>query len=243
MARPHWIAVFAVILLSWCALYLMAAPAPAVPAGLPGRTTLQSLCAVTPGGAGLAGLALMWAVMSAAMMLPTALPALATYDDLGHAARTDFARLAAGYLAAWGGFSLAAAALQLWLHRAGLVDALGASRSAALSGALLVGAGAYQFSPLKDACLAKCRAPLTFFMQHWAEGPGRMGLRLGLACLGCCWALMLLGFAGGVMSLAFMGVAMVIMVLEKLPDPGRHLTRPLGAGLVAAGLWVLATRV
>ena len=98
-------------------------------------------------------------------------------------------------------------------------------------------AGAYQFSPLKAACLAKCRAPLGFFMQHWDEGAWRNGLRLGLVCLGCCWALMALAFVGGVMNLAFMGLATAIMVIEKLPDLGRWLTRPLGGLLMMGGLW------
>jgi len=106
-----------------------------------------------------------------------------------------------------------------------------------MSGGLLMLAGAYQFSALKAACLAKCRAPLTFFMQHWEEGAWRNGLRLGLVCLGCCWALMALAFVGGVMNLAFMGLATAIMVIEKLPDLGRWLTRPLGGVLLAGGLW------
>jgi predicted metal-binding membrane protein len=76
-------------------------------------------------------------------------------------------------------------------------------------------------------------------MQYWDEGALRNGVRLGLVCLGCCWALMLLAFVGGVMNLAFMGLATVIMILEKLPDIGRWLTRPLGVGLLAASAWVL----
>jgi predicted metal-binding membrane protein len=78
-----------------------------------------------------------------------------------------------------------------------------------------------------------------FFMAHWDEGAWRNGIRLGFVCLGCCWALMALAFVGGVMNLAFMGLATVIMVLEKLPDIGAWLTRPLGAGLLAASVWVL----
>ena len=104
-------------------------------------------------------------------------------------------------------------------------------------------AGAYQFSPVKEACLSKCRRPLSFFMQHWDEGALRNGVRLGLVCLGCCWALMALAFVGGVMNLAFMGLATVIMVLEKLPQVGRYLTRPLGAVLIAASVWVLFTSI
>jgi predicted metal-binding membrane protein len=114
-----------------------------------------------------------------------------------------------------------------------LLDPLGQSASALFSAGILATAGLYQFSAVKAACLAKCRRPLTFFMQHWDEGPWRNGLRLGLVCLGCCWALMALGFVGGVMNLVFMGLATLIMALEKLPDIGRYITRPLGFGLLA----------
>jgi predicted metal-binding membrane protein len=130
-----------------------------------------------------------------------------------------------------------AAGLQIGLFSFGWVSAFGDSRSALLSGGLLVLAGAYQFSALKEACLAKCRMPVTFFMAHWDEGAWRNGLRLGAVCLGCCWALMLLGFVGGVMSLGFMGLATVVMTLEKL-RAGAWITRPLGGVLIGTGLVV-----
>ena len=183
----------------------------------------------------------MWALMAAAMMAPTALPAFATYDDLGRSTQTRFGALVSGYMAVWLGFSVLAAGLQMALFSAGLVSALGDSLSLGLSAGLLLLAGLYQFSPVKEACLSKCRAPLTFFMAHWEEGPLRNGLRLGLVCLGCCWALMLLAFVGGVMNIAFMGLATLIMVIEKLPQYGRILTRPLGAALVLTAI-ILALR-
>lgn len=133
-----------------------------------------------------------------------------------------------------------AAGAQMGLFTAGLLDPLGASAAAWLSALLLAGAGAHQFSALKENCLAKCRAPLSFFMQHYGEGPWRNGLRLGLVCLGCCWALMALAFVGGVMNLVFMGLATVLMVLEKLPQIGRRITRPLGVALIAAAGLTLA---
>lgn len=240
MTAPHWLALFGTILVAWALLFVMAVPAEyRALRALYGPDFWQSLCAVTHDAAGLGRAVAMWALMSAAMMAPTALPALATYDDLSHAAPgTRFAHLVAGYLAVWLGFSVLAGGLQLMLVRAGLLDALGGSRSALLSAALLAGAGLYQFSALKDACLSKCRQPLTFFLQHWDEGPWRNGLRLGLVCLGCCWALMLLAFVGGVMNVAFMGLATLIMVFEKLPDLGRVITRPLGAGLIGWAAWI-----
>jgi predicted metal-binding membrane protein len=136
-----------------------------------------------------------------------------------------------------------AAALQLALYRFGLISAIGDSLSDWLTAGLLLGAGLYQFSPVKEACLAKCRRPLTFFMQHWDEGPWRNGVRLGLVCLGCCWALMLLAFVGGVMNLAFMGVATLIMVGEKMDSVGRYITRPLGIVLISGAFLVLMRAV
>lgn len=178
--------------------------------------------------------------MSGAMMAPTAFPSFATYDDLSHSAKgTRFSHLVFGYLTIWIGFSVLAAALQLALFQMNLISAFGDSISVVFSAALLALAGLYQFSPIKDACLSKCRQPLTFFMAHWDEGPLRNGVRLGVICLGCCWTLMLLGFVGGVNNLAFMGLATLIMVFEKLPQVGRYLTRPLGVVLLAAVAWLL----
>jgi len=239
MAAPHWITLFGFILLGWGALFLMAAPEiMREGATLYGAEFWAGLCNLTPDAAGFARITLMWVLMSAAMMAPTALPAFATYDDLGHTTQTHFGALVGGYMLIWIGFSILAAVLQFSLFQAHLVSSLGDSRSSLFSGLLLIGAGAYQFTPLKEACLSKCRAPLTFFMSHWEEGALRMGLRLGAVCVGCCAALMLLAFVGGVMNLAFMGLATILMILEKLPDLGRFVTRPLGVTLIAAGLWL-----
>lgn len=236
MGSLHWLALYGVILAAWAMLYAMALPADLRAAGaIYGLELLASLCVVTPDGGGYLGLVAMWAIMSAGMMAPTALPAFAAYDDLSARAGGGFGALIGGYLAVWLGFSVLAAGLQLALFQAGYLTVFGDSQSLVLSGLLLVLAGAYQFSALKEACLTQCRAPLAFFMTHWSEGPWRNGVRLGAVCLGCCWALMLLAFVGGVMNLAFMAIAMVLMALEKLPEIGRHVTRPLGVLLIGAG--------
>jgi len=238
MTDKHWLVLFALIIGAWALLYAMALPNDLRVAGrIYGADFIASLCRITPDAAGFLRIMAMWALMSAAMMAPTALPAFATYDDLSHSGQTRMGALISGYLAVWLGFAVLAAGLQMGLYKADLVSAFGDSRSGLLSGGLLGLAGAYQFSPLKESCLAKCRAPLTFFMAHWDEGPWRNGLRLGLTCLGCCWALMLLAFVGGVMNVAFMGLATLIMITEKLPDIGRYLTRPLGFALLTAGAW------
>jgi predicted metal-binding membrane protein len=198
---------------------------------------------VTPDAAGYGRLVLMWGAMSAAMMLPTMLPALATYDELPTTDARGAGGLIGGYMAVWLGFSVLAAAAQLGLWQAGLLDALGVSTERWLTALLLAGAGAYQFTAFKAACLSRCRQPLTFFMQHWAPGTrnaAAMGLRLGALCLGCCWALMALGFVGGTLNLVWMGVATVLMVIEKLPLTGRYLTAPLGVALLAAAPFAAA---
>jgi predicted metal-binding membrane protein len=239
MGAPHWLALFGLILGAWVMLYAMALPDDLrASARIFGAEFWDSLCTVTPDAAGFGRVVLMWALMAAAMMAPTALPAFATYDDLGRSTQTRFGALVAGYMIVWLGFSVLAGGLQMGLYGLGLISAFGDSLSVWLSAGLLLVAGLYQFSPVKEACLSKCRAPLTFFMAHWDEGPLRNGLRLGLVCLGCCWALMLLAFVGGVMNIAFMGLATLIMVIEKLPQFGRVLTRPLGVVLIIAGFFV-----
>ena len=110
---------------------------------------------------------------------------------------------------------------------------------------ILLAAGLYQFSSAKDRCLEYCRSPMIHFFANWKSGGwggAQMGARIGIWCIACCWAIMMIGFVGGAMNLVWMGIATLIMTLEKLPDIGRRLTRPLGvlflvaAGLAAAGL-------
>lgn len=242
MGGAHWIALFAFVLVSWLALWMMMVPADLrAMSHIYGAEFWRDLCAVGADGSGFFRLWLMWALMSGAMMAPTALPAFATYDDLPAAAKPEggFASLVLGYLSIWFAAAALGAGAQISLATAGLTDMFGASISPLFTAALLATAGVYQFSALKEACLAKCRMPLSFFMAHFDDGPLKMGLRLGAVCLGCCWALMALAFVGGMQSLAFMGGATLLMIFEKLPDIGRHLTKPLGFALIGASFAVL----
>ncbi|UWQ20532.1 DUF2182 domain-containing protein [Jannaschia sp. W003] len=229
MTAPHWLALYGAILGAWAVLWLWAAPAAPDFGAL-----LVSLCRATPEAAGWGGAFAMWVLMAAAMMLPTALPAFATYDEIAHAHRLGGgATLVAGYGAVWLGFAGVATAAQML--------AAPEAFSPAFAAAMLVLAAAYQVSPLKEACLSRCRMPLTFFMAHWNDGPWRMGLRLGAVCLGCCWALMALALVGGAMSLGFMALATVLMTLEKL-GRGTLVPRAIaiaclaGAGFLIGGL-------
>jgi predicted metal-binding membrane protein len=192
---------------------------------------------------------LMWWVMMIAMMTPSAAPMMLLHADItrrGGGAKPAAATAAfvAGYLAIWLWFSLAAAGLEWALERLALVSPmLMWSESETLTGAFLILAGAYQLTPVKAACLAGCRSPLGFLAQHWRAGAGgafRMGLWHGLYCIGCCWALMLLLFAGGVMNLLWIAGLTLVVILEKLLPGGRVIGWALGGGLLLLGIALLA---
>lgn len=237
-----WFGFFGLILAAWAGVFAMVLSSPV--AGIP-ASAWSTLC-TSAAAASRSALFAMWALMSAAMMLPTFVPALGTFLNLGAAGATkpsEALALVAGYASIWligaGLGAMAQHQLTVW----GLLAPDGSSLSRWLIAALLLAAGLYQFSLFKAACLAKCRMPLTFFMERWAPGAPRafrMGLELGALCFGCCWALMALAFIGGTMSLLWMGAATLFMVLEKLPDLGRPLTRPAGFVLnTAAGIVAL----
>lgn len=270
----NWVGFFTVVLASWAALFVMSADfASRAPVSLlgPGMGWLAPLFPDAPGSDGLlfafdaiclAGpssgeapfpvLFGMWSLMALAMMAPTAAPMLRTYGDLaaGNPERITplgFWGLVAGFSLVWIGFAAVAALAQFASARWDGMTAGGLLRSDWLAAALLAAAGLYQFSSIKAACLSRCRSPMAFFFSNWRYGVGgslRMGLQQGLACLGCCWALMVLAFVGGTMNLVWMGGAMVLMTTEKLPVFGRYITVPVGAVLIACAMvvaWRAAT--
>jgi predicted metal-binding membrane protein len=187
----------------------------------------------------------MWAMMMIGMMSPSALPVLFVVAKSegargGNALRTT-AWFAAGYLAVWMVFSLAAAGVQWLLHEV----AWPASTAVAsgFGGVILIGAGLYQQTPLKRACLLHCRNPIDVLMSHWHPGLAgafRMGLHHGWFCLGCCWALMAVLFGVGIMNLVWVGAIAVFVLLEKLGVGGVWLTRVAGGFLIAIGaMWLI----
>ena len=245
LRRPDaaWLGFFAIVGAAWVALYLMGGTFDAADGPRRyGVDAWRDLCSVSVGEAGWPTLMAMWSLMTVAMMLPSAFPMLRTYADLVHAgvAAAGLAGLAVGYLVVWQVFAAAAAWAQIGLAAAGLLTPAGESLSHGLDALLLGVAGLYQWSALKHACASRCRAPLMFFMQHWRGGVGGafvMGVRQGLDCLLCCVALMALAFVGGVMNLAWMGAALLLMTLEKLPRLGERVTRPLGIVLLVMSGW------
>jgi predicted metal-binding membrane protein len=197
---------------------------------------------------------LMWWVMMIAMMIPSAAPMILLYARVfrhGQARGQIAASLvptgafAAGYLVCWLGFSALATALQYTLEQAALVHGMWMwSTSRWLTAGLFVAAGLFQLTPVKAACLEHCRAPAAFLSRHWR--PGRLGaFRLGLVhgayCLGCCWALMLLLFAAGIMNLVWIAGLAILVLLEKLAPFGSNLAPLSAALLIGAGLYVAAT--
>ncbi len=189
----------------------------------------------------------MWTVMMSGMMLPSASPVILLYGTAARrsaeptATRQTYA-LAAGYLLAWAAFSLGATALQRLLALLLVVSPMMEAVNPRVSAILLLAAGVYQWTPLKRACLRQCQSPLGFLMGRWRRGSGgalRMGLEHGTFCVGCCWALMLLLFAGGVMNLLVILGLTAFVAFEKLASFGRHGARITGGLMVAGGLWML----
>jgi len=195
----------------------------------------------------------MWAVMMVGMMTPSAAPMILIYARVARQAALQgqpFAPtgwFAAGYLLCWIGFALVATGAQWALERAALLaPPITAHASDALGGLVLLAAGLYQLTPLKNACLAQCQSPLFFIHRHGgfrADAPGsfRLGLTHGTYCVGCCWALMALLFVGGVMNVLWILGLTALMLLEKLSPPGRILPVVVGCVLSAAGVWLVAT--
>ena len=173
----------------------------------------------------------MWAVMMTGMMLPSAAPMIV----LGRGGRRPYF-LALGYLLAWAAFSVGATALQWLLTRSFLVTPMMELSSARAGALVLVVAGVYQWTPLKRACLTTCQSPMAFLTQRWRSGSFgafRMGIEHGASCVGCCWALMLLLFAGGVMNLTVIAALTVFVAFEKLAPLGVWGARVSGVVLLA----------
>jgi predicted metal-binding membrane protein len=151
---------------------------------------------------------------------------------------------AAGYFLVWTGFSLVATAAQWGFERAALLDSQMASVSSVLGGLVLILAGLYQWTPLKDACLAQCQSPLGFLMRHGGfrgdvAGCLLLGIRHGGYCVGCCWLLMALLFVGGVMNVLWIALLALLVLVEKLAPFGRWVARAAGVASAGAGTWML----
>lgn len=256
LLRPDRLAVVAsllgIVALSWVYLWQEAARmgAMVMGAGAMGAASMATMPAASPWGIEpLLPTFLMWAIMMCGMMIPSAAPAILLYASIVRKNRERGSVLPSawiftgGYLSVWTGFSLAAALLQAALGAGALLTPMMVSNDAWLSGGLLIVAGIYQWLPLKEACLEKCRAPLQFFLLRWRPGVAgafRMGAEHGAFCLGCCWAIMLLLFAVGVMNLLWVALIAGLVLAEKLLPGGRLAGRLIGIALVVGGAVMIA---
>jgi predicted metal-binding membrane protein len=191
---------------------------------------------------------LMWVVMMVAMMTPSATPLLLLVTTVSRQRQRGLspaavaASIFTGYVAVWTGFSLAATLVQWGLQSAAWLSPAMNNLHPPVAGVVLVAAGAYQFTPWKYACLVRCRTPLGFLIAEWREGTTgalRMGVRHGLYCVGCCWLLMALLFAVGVMNLLWVVLIAGYVLVEKLAPGGWWVSRAIGVLLVGRGLWML----
>ena len=191
----------------------------------------------------------MWAVMMAGMMAGTATPVLLLFAASRAKRPMPGARVAVlmfgmGYLLVWVGFSAVAALTQWGLHEKALMTPMMTASSPYLAGGILIVAGLYQLTPLKSACLIQCQSPLGFLMSHWREGAFgalRMGFHHGLFCLGCCWALMAVLFAVGVMNLLWVAALSALVLVEKVGPADKLMARATGAALVICGIAKIVT--
>jgi predicted metal-binding membrane protein len=188
---------------------------------------------------------LMWAIMMVAMMLPSAAPTILLVAALVKGRSAPTAGLfTLGYVLVWITFSLAATALQWGLDSASMLSATMSASSVTIGGVLLIAAGAYQWTPLKQACLLHCRSPVAFLTHHWRQGSwGAVinGVRHGLFCLGCCWMLMALLFVGGLMNLVWIAALALLVLIEKTLPWGGRMGRVTGAALVVWGAAMLVS--
>lgn len=226
-------------LAAWAYTAQMGATMPASGASAGTRMTM----AAGPGFAMLAG---MWVVMMVAMMAPAMIPSYLVYARMdrgsGAAGALHGTAYLGGYLAGWISFGVFAAAVQHWLAASALMSGNLAFLNPALAGGVLLAAGAYQWSPLKARCAARCRSPLGFLLNEWRSGTGGawiLGWRYGLNCVGCCWMLMGLMFVVGVMNLAWALALSAYVLLERLLPLGRALDRAAGVALAAWGAWLM----
>jgi predicted metal-binding membrane protein len=194
---------------------------------------------------------LMWVVMMMGMMVPTAAPTALIYASVARkaanqrSAMVPTAAFVAGYVVIWCAFSVLATLLQWQPSRVALLSPMMVLYSANLGAGLLIIAGFYQMTPLKQACLRHCRSPVDFIANHWRSGTGgaaRVGSEHGIFCLGCCWILMLLLFVGGVMNLLWIAVITAFVLIEKLTVRGEAAGRVAGVAMIAAGTLLLFWR-
>jgi len=190
-------------------------------------------------------LVIMWAIMMAGMMLPSAFPVILLMANINQKRQTNGLSytptlfFVLGYLLTWCFYSLIISALQYTLHHIEILNSMMVSNNNIFSASLLIFAGCYQFSPFKHKCLHLCRSPLSLIASNWREGiigALSLGIKHGSYCLGCCWFLMALLFVAGVMNLTWILILTLVVLVEKLTPNGEILSKILGVALIFYGL-------
>lgn len=246
---PALAAISVIIALSW--LYLVRMNA-AMPHGAGGMAQMM-MPATAPGLAEqFIAAFIMWSVMMMAMMLPTALPAVTVFGNLSRR-RAPHSRPAlstgmfvGGYLAVWIGYSVVAATGQMALSHAALLTPMLKNTSQALSVAILLAAGVFQFTALKEMCVTQCRTPFAFFLAEWRDGKSGalvLGLKHGSYCVGCCWALMAVMFVVGAMNLLWMAALTLLMLVEKVAPARWRVSQVTGVVLLVSAAVLASTLV
>jgi predicted metal-binding membrane protein len=250
LRRDRWIVVFALLALTTLAL--------GYTAWLAEGFDMSAMMSPTyrPWSPGFfAFMLVMWIVMMIGMMTPSVAPMILLYAAIARQSTTrpDSAARAfasagwflAGYLLAWSAFALLATLLQWLLEWRALVTPMMAGTGRTLGGVVLMAAGIYQWLPSKQACLSACRAPLSFVQRHGgfqptASGSLRLGVLHGFYCIGCCWVLMLLLLAFGVMNLVWIAALMIFVLLEKILPWPRVVVRTAGVAAIVGGALLIA---
>lgn len=193
-------------------------------------------------------LCFMWLVMMIAMMTPSVSPLVLVFATINRQRKqqnhpyVNAAFLMAGYFLVWAAFSIAATALQWSLQQISLLSPDMKTTSKIFGGIILVTTGIFQFTPLKQTCLAHCRSPLNFILQHWKEGKQgalRMGIENGFYCLGCCWLLMVLLFVTGIMNLLWVSIIALFVLIEKILTRIKWIPYFAGTVLILYGIRLL----
>ena len=251
LRHDRWVTVgslAAVVVVAWLYLWHTTTAMDQAAMAMPGMPGMSEAPHATDAATFVLAL-VMWTVMMAGMMLPGVAPTVLLYAAM---VRKNGARgtvlpgvwiFASAYLLVWAGFSVAATVLQTLLQHASLLTPTLAAASTRVAALALIVAGAYQLTPLKRSCLARCRNPLEFFMTRWRAGSGgafAMGLEHGAYCVGCCWALMLLLFVAGVMNLAWVALIAAFVFVEKLFPAVRLVSPVASTALMIAGFFLLA---
>jgi len=255
LKRDRWIVLAAIALLTalaWMSLlgYVRSMPVAAGPIlEEPGMDMTGAMMRARTVG-DLAVLFPMWAIMMVAMMTPSLTPMIVSYARVARESAEEGQPLAdtgwftTGYLLTWAVFSVLAATAHGMLERAAWLNPAMEPVSGKVAGAILIAAGLYQFTPLKNKCLSRCHSALAFLQASGGFKTGvapsiHLGIRQGLYCIGCCWALMALLFAGGVMNVFWIVAISTHLVIEKALAAGHVIARLSGAALAVAGIWLL----